>query len=93
MNNRYIGDMTGSPTVAENRKLTLTATGTGLNTENTGLNHWIALKLALKNCTLRNRFFCYKECFIDQKTMNHLLKPYLQHTVIRFFAESCYFFA
>ena len=33
----------GSPTVAKNRKLTLTATGTGLNTENTGLNHWISL--------------------------------------------------
>ena len=34
----------GSRIVAKNRKLALTATGTGLFTGNTGFNHWILLK-------------------------------------------------
>ena len=34
----------GSRIVAKNRKLALTATGTGLFTGNTGYNHWILLK-------------------------------------------------
>ena len=40
------GDQTpGSRIVAKNRKLALTATGTGLFTGNTGLNHWIKSKI------------------------------------------------
>jgi len=57
--------------VAKNQKLALTATGTGLNTGNTGLNHWILLEYALKKLDIEKSIFVLYRVFFHQKTIKH----------------------